>query len=155
MNLSELGKIAVKFWKEIPNHFPFIVFDAFVIMPNHIHGILVIDKDYVLNGHIKPRYLWDEEMENQYRDANCRDAKYCVSTGGSSNKFGPQSQNLASVIRGFKAGLKTYATINNISFKWQPRFYDHIIKSPESYEKIRIYILGNVVNWEDDRYFMI
>jgi REP-associated tyrosine transposase len=46
------------------------------------------------------------------------------------NKFGPQSKNLGSVIRGYKASVKTYAAINQIDFEWQPRFHDHVIRSP-------------------------
>ena len=44
MRLSETGELANKFWHEIPNHFPFVQLDAIQIMPNHIHGILIIDK---------------------------------------------------------------------------------------------------------------
>src|ERR1035437_88782 len=44
MYLSEIGLLAKKYWYEIPQHFRFIDLDAFVVMPNHIHGILIIDK---------------------------------------------------------------------------------------------------------------
>lgn len=44
MNLSEIGKIAQSCWTEIPNHFPFVKLDAFIVMPNHVHGILVVNK---------------------------------------------------------------------------------------------------------------
>jgi len=44
MKLSEIGILAHRFWIEIPQHFPFTQIDAFVIMPNHIHGILIINK---------------------------------------------------------------------------------------------------------------
>lgn len=44
MNLSQTGTLAQQFWLEIPNHFPDIQLDAFVVMPNHTHGILIIDK---------------------------------------------------------------------------------------------------------------
>lgn len=44
MNLSEIGKIADQYWLEIPDHFPGIFLDAHIIMPNHVHGILMIDK---------------------------------------------------------------------------------------------------------------
>src|SRR5258708_33203920 len=44
MQLSEIGKIANQFWIEIPNHFPFVILDEFIVMPNHIHGIIVIDR---------------------------------------------------------------------------------------------------------------
>jgi REP element-mobilizing transposase RayT len=43
-NLSEIGEMANKYWLEIPNHFPFVKLGAFVIMPNHVHGIVIIDK---------------------------------------------------------------------------------------------------------------
>ena len=45
MICSDLGIIAKKYWEEIPNRFPFVLLDVFVIMPNHIHGIIVIDKE--------------------------------------------------------------------------------------------------------------
>lgn len=44
MNLSETGKMANRFWFEIPNHFPFVQLGEFVVMPNHVHGIIIIDK---------------------------------------------------------------------------------------------------------------
>jgi REP element-mobilizing transposase RayT len=45
MQLNEIGKLAEQFWMEIPNHFPFIELGNFVVMPNHVHGILIIDKN--------------------------------------------------------------------------------------------------------------
>ena len=44
MQLSEIGRLTEKFWRSIPEHFPFVKLDVFVVMPNHIHGILMIDK---------------------------------------------------------------------------------------------------------------
>jgi len=44
MQLSEIGKMANIYWNEIPEHFPFVKLDAFVVMPNHVHGINIIDK---------------------------------------------------------------------------------------------------------------
>ena len=43
MILNDAGKMTEKYWKEIPGHFPNVILDAFVIMPNHTHGILIID----------------------------------------------------------------------------------------------------------------
>src|SRR5215831_11862333 len=59
------------------------------------------------------------------------------------NKFGPQSKNLGSVIRGYKASVKKYAVINKIDFGWQPRFHDHVIRSPQELHRIRQYIRNN------------
>ena len=44
LHLTSLGQAAQDCWEEIPNHFPFVVLDAFVVMPNHVHGIVVIEK---------------------------------------------------------------------------------------------------------------
>jgi hypothetical protein len=44
MHLSELGFMAEKFWLEIPEHFPFVELSDFVVMPNHVHGIIIINK---------------------------------------------------------------------------------------------------------------
>jgi REP-associated tyrosine transposase len=44
MRLSHVGEYAHKCWKAIPNHFPHFYLDEFVVMPNHVHGIIVIDR---------------------------------------------------------------------------------------------------------------
>src|SRR5690606_22504152 len=72
MQLSESGKIAHQCWQEIPGHFPFVKLGAFVIMPDHVHGIVIIDKP-----------------DDGRNDGNKNKPK---------NKFGPQSKNLASII---------------------------------------------------------
>lgn len=45
MQWSDMGKIANDCWEQIPQHFPFVQLGEFVIMPNHVHGILIIDKN--------------------------------------------------------------------------------------------------------------
>jgi len=67
------------------------------------------------------------------------------------NKFGRQSQNLGSVIRGFKSSLKRYANENDINFAWQPRFHDRIIRNENEYKRVVNYIVNNPKNWGNDR----
>lgn len=112
---TEIGYIAHRNWLDIPNHFPFIELDKFVIMPNHLHGILIINKPNKTDWQV--------------------------------NKFGVQSQNLASTIRGYKASVKAFATTNNIEFSWQSRYYDHIIRNEKEYLNIANYISGNPEQW--------
>ena len=50
MQLNEIGKIAEQYWMEISNHFSFIELGNFVVMPNHVHGILIIDKPNTVDG---------------------------------------------------------------------------------------------------------
>jgi hypothetical protein len=52
MQLSETGKMAHDFWSEIPNHFPFVILGEFVVMPNHVHGIVIIDKPIITDNPI-------------------------------------------------------------------------------------------------------
>ncbi|MFA4967912.1 MAG: hypothetical protein WC624_06850, partial [Candidatus Margulisiibacteriota bacterium] len=106
------------------------------VMPNHVHGILVIDDDGVFVetqnfASLHPQPPPPKPLQN--------------------NQFGPQSKNLASIIRGFKIGVKKYATMHNIYFAWQSRFYDHIVRNHKSLSRIRKYIVENPMKWENDR----
>ncbi len=115
LQATDIGMIASQYWTEIPVHFPFVELDEFIIMPDHLHGILLFNKN--------EQSTWQP------------------------NKAGPQTQNLASVIRGFKAGVKKYGTMNNLDFKWQPRYYDRVIRNSNELERIRKYISDNPGNW--------
>jgi len=126
MRLSTLGKYAQTCWEAIPFHFPHVETPLFVIMPNHIHGILIIK-----NPHTKKK---ESPSHNSH------------------NEFGPQSLNLASVMRGFKAGVTKFAKMNGIIFAWQPRFYDRIIRNLEEWSLIATYIENNVGRWDMDKY---
>lgn len=94
----------------------------YVVMPNHFHAIIIIG-------------------ENQY-NSNQIDAP---------NQFGPQSKNLASIIRGFKSGVTINARKIHANFSWQARFHDHVIRDDDEYLRIASYIASNVMNWPDDK----
>ena len=133
--LSEIGIQAEKCWQEIPSHFPFVVQDSYIIMPNHIHGIIIIDKT----------------VETQDVACNNKETQNIASLRHGNqkfNKFGPQSGNLGSIIRGFKIGVKKWTIQNNIQFDWQSRFYDHVIRNMNELNRIRQYIIENPLKWE-------
>ena len=71
----------------------------------------------------------------------------------SQNRFGQQSQNLGSIIRGFKIGVTKQARIIRPDFQWQPRFHDHIIRDEESFNGISEYIQNNPSNWKKDTFY--
>ena len=72
--------------------------------------------------------------------------------GDDGNKFGPQKRNLASVVRGIKSAVKSYANQNNIPFAWQSRYHDRIIRDRHEMNRIAEYIENNVINWAMDKY---
>ena len=128
---SEIGKIVAEEWIKTPEIRPDMHLELgdFIVMPNHFHGIIFIGN-------------------NAY---NGRDAMHRVSTDGDyKNQFGPQSKNLASIIRGFKSAVTVRARRINPNFGWQARFHDHIIRNPNAYENISKYIIDNPKKWNLD-----
>jgi REP element-mobilizing transposase RayT len=145
MALSEIGILAEKYWYEIPQHFPFVKLGEFVVMPNHIHGIIIIDKtnNYTnMNATIveTQNFASLQPPQQQYQPPL------------SKNKFGPQSKNLASIIRGYKIGVTKHAKKINPMWKWQSRYYDHIIRNEKSFNTITEYIINNPIKWVDDKF---
>lgn len=128
--LSLIGKITESEWLKTPSIRPDmnLELDEFVVMPNHFHAIIWIGK-------------------NEYnRDIPPQPRVPC-------NEFGPQSKNLASILRGFKSSVTTFAVKNDIQFGWQERFHDHIIRDEEEYQRIKNYIVNNPSNWETDKFY--
>ena len=155
MYLSEIGKIVQKYWNEIPNHFPFVRLDAFVVMPNHVHGIIIIDKN---DGDIVGTQ--NADTHNAVETQDFASLQQWQQRGDQTNdneihrnKFGPQSQNLASIVRGYKIGVTKNARMLNPDFGWQRLYYDHIIRDRWSYETIHDYIIANPENWHGDRFY--
>lgn len=144
MKLSEIGAIAETCWQNIPLHFPFVKLGEFVIMPNHVHGIIIIDK--ADDGRNKTDIKHGVETQNL---ASLRPDKQKPL-----NEFGPQSRNLASVIRGFKIGVTKNARKIQPDFKWQPRYYDHIVRDRKSFNRISKYIRNNPTKWANDKYYV-
>ena len=140
MQLTELGKQAEWCWYQIPEHFPFVKLGAFVVMPDHIHGIVIIDK---------PVPVPVPATETQ--DFASRQTQNLASR--QKNKFGPQSKNLGSILRGFKIGVTNQSKLICPKFKWQPLFHDHIIRNEIEYQRIHNYIVNNPLKWEKDTLF--
>lgn len=142
MQLSEIGDIVKNEWLKTFEMRPDmnLMMDEYVIMPNHFHAIIIIGKN---------------EYNTKY-DAQRRDAMHCVSTTTNDikNHFGPQSKNLASIIRGFKIGVTKHARQIHANFAWQSGFYDHIIRNEQSFHKIADYIINNPAKWGNDKFYI-
>lgn len=134
MDLSAMGHIANSCWNEIPHHFPFVELGAHVIMPNHVHGILIINKPKDVHRGVETQHFASPPSQPP-------------KMGKPKNQFAPQSQNLASIIRGFKIGVTKNARQIHPTFAWQTRFHDHIIRDDASYQRINEYIKTNPARW--------
>ncbi|HET8885552.1 MAG TPA: hypothetical protein VFM70_04275 [Salinimicrobium sp.] len=155
MILNDVGQIVETEWLKTFEMRPDmnLSMDEFVVMPNHFHAIIGIGEN---------EYNSQRGAQN---DVQCRDAMHCVSTtkteitnkdtidrNNSQNKFGPQSKNLSSIIRGFKIGVTQNARMINPDFARQSRFHDRIIRNDESFHKISKYIINNPMNWSEDEF---
>jgi REP element-mobilizing transposase RayT len=144
MILNDMGLIADDCWLQIPEHFPFVKLGEHVVMPNHVHGIVIIDKPVETQNFASPQPPPPPPPQSPQPPSQ---------QPGSKNKFGPQSQNLASIIRGFKIGVTQNARLINPRFAWQSRYHDHIIRDQESFERISAYIKNNPANWKKDKFY--
>jgi putative transposase len=134
MMLNAAGKTVRQCWLEIPVHFPNVVLHEFVIMPNHIHGIIEI----VGAKNILPSPIV----------INNNEAKNILPLRGTSKTIG-------SVVRGFKIGVTKWMRQNTPTYSvWQRNYYEHIIRDELSYQNISRYILHNPANWANDKFYV-
>jgi len=143
MQLSQLGKVIDGFWTKIPDHFTYAQMDEFVVMPNHVHGIIVIDHGR-RNGRRNGR--------KTVRKPKIRHGLSTVPTVISKKHLQPQPKSLSIIVRNYKAAVTGESRRQNYSHDlWQPRFHDHVIRDEDSLNRIRLYIQENVFNWGKDR----
>lgn len=136
VRLNEYGCIAGDAWGELPGHYGYLALDAFVVMPNHVHGILVLPSDDVpvVGAGFKPAPTKSDPMTNTPAPAMRR-------------------HGLPEIVRAFK----TFSArrVNKIRQTpgvpvWQRGYYEHIIRDDESLRRIREYIWNNPAQWEND-----
>jgi len=148
MKLSEIGVFASTCWINIPNHFPHFHLDEFVVMPNHIHGIVMIENPYFNNksslnvaetGHAL-------SLHNTITDE--------PETKPPHPRFRNQGKNtISSMVGSFKSAVTRRCSEDKIRFGWQTRFHDHIIRDVDEFYTIRNYIINNPANWKDDKFY--
>ncbi len=144
LKLNELGNIAKRCWGDIPNHYQNVIVDEYIIMPNHIHGILLItDQNNTGVQNIEPL--------RQSSNGNVG-AQYFVPTTPGLNQFQHTvSGSIGAIIRGFKIGVTKWWRENGYEGGlWQRNYYEHIIRNEKSLNQIRQYIHDNPFNWSID-----
>ena len=148
---SEIGTLAEKYWMEIPNHFPYIELGNFVVMPNHVHGILIINKNGVGgNGGFVDRGSVDR---GSVETLHCN-----VSTPKKNEQMAnisPKSGTISTILRSYKSVVSKNARFIHADFGWQPRFHDHIIRNAPEWERIQTYIENNPMNWKEDKFYLV
>jgi REP element-mobilizing transposase RayT len=131
MQLNQAGQWAERCWLSIPNHFPQVELDVFVVMPNHLHGVIVIIDE---NGGAKDFSPLHDDSPLPNRT------------------FRSPSKTVGSIVRGFKIGVtKWFRENTETDTVWQRNYYEHVIRNDDSLSRIRQYVLDNAAQWAFDR----
>jgi len=150
MQLSEIGKFAEQFWHEIPNHFLMVELGNFVVMPNHIHGILI------MNHPVETRFIASDNNDDNNNNKNQTRliASLQGETGGFSGDKNPMIGNsISKIIRWYKGRCSFECRKINPNFGWQSRFHEHIIRNSRSLDNIQNYIEQNPLKWDEDKFY--
>ena len=128
-DVAVLREIAEDCWLAIPDFTPGVELDEWVVMPNHLHGIVVLDGQGVFSNIPTKR-----DAANRF------------------SLISPQRGTLGLVIRRFKSAVTGKCrAINRFDFAWQSNYYDHIVRNERELNAIRQYIANNPANWNADR----
>jgi len=160
MVLNECGRIANECWKAIPDHFPHVELDEYIIMPNHVHGIIkIVGAPFMgaLNHHVgapdqNDGVVYDINMKNG--DNNGNELIRAPIKG---------APTLGHIIGAFKS-ITTNEYIKHVKCDewppfdkrfWQRNYYEHVIRSCFDLSRIREYIVNNPAELKNDRYFIV
>ena len=141
MQLNATGRMIEQCWNAMPDHFPLMESDEFIVMPNHIHGIVVLAGDAVGALHATPL-------------RHATPPPSTASPASRMSKISPKSGSLAVMIRSFKSAVTK--RINEScgtagAAVWQRNYYEHIIRDDDDLARIRQYIIDNPAQWAMDR----
>ncbi|MGN6494239.1 MAG: transposase [Agriterribacter sp.] len=146
MILSNQGILADVFWYEIKTHATHVELDEFTVMPNHIHGILILNNPND-GTNVETRHALSLPQTPTPQPVSP------PKTPGQ-QRFQNQGKNsLSSIVGSYKSAVTKHANRLQLYFGWQSRFYENIIRDAEALERIRNYIRNNPSKWKEDKFY--
>jgi putative transposase len=169
MELSEIGKVVNDEWIKSIAMRPEMEIELgeFVVMPNHFHAIInIVRRSRRAATHRGPEYgmpssasfpeisgieISMPDISGNENTAAMRHGRTDALASAKKNQFGGQSNNIASIIRGFKSAVTCWCKKNGYpNFAWHPLFHDVIIRDEKAYQNISNYIINNPKKWDKD-----
>jgi REP element-mobilizing transposase RayT len=153
MALNEWGGIIQACWNEIPAHYPMVELDGFVVMPNHVHGIVVITGGDDVNR----RGMIYHAPTNANAPTNTNAPTNANAPTNTRAFSKPIANSLSSMMGTFKAAVTRHirrlmdAPDHPI---WQRNYYEHIIRNEQALNTVRAYVVNNPAKWAEDSLYM-
>ena len=140
MRLNKFGKIVQEEWLRTAQIRADVELDSFIVMPNHIHGIIVLTEPVGANCH----------SPQEKHDNNSTNNGAYIDTPLLKTKFHSPSGTIGAIIRGFKSAatkrINELCSTPGISV-WQRGYYEHIIRNDNDLDNVREYIVNNPIKW--------
>ena len=145
LEVPEYRQIIVDAWQDLPNHYPCVALDAFVVMPNHVHGIIVLEGDGPVGADFGPVV----DVGAGFDSVVGVGAGFKPAPTKSTKRHG-----LPEIVRAFKtfSGRRINALRGTPGVPvWQRSYYEHVVRTDKELDRIREYIVNNPLRWAYDR----
>jgi len=142
MMLNAVGEVIAATWRWLAGHYPYVTLDTWVVMPNHLHGIIVL--------------AGDDRRGEEAGDAISPSRQADIPASSPLPPHGTQPGSLSAIIQTYKA--ESTRRVNRVlglhgsgSHIWQQNYYERIIRNEREMDAIRAYIANNPIQWAVDR----
>ena len=160
MQLSNTGIIVEILWHDIKRHSKNVVLGEYIIMPNHMHGILILNDVAA----VETLHATSDDNAETLHATSHDNAETLLATSVQNesekevkNQFmadiSPKSNSISTIIRSYKSAVTKHSNRLKLPNGWQERFYDVIIRTEESFEYITNYIINNPAKWDEDGFY--
>ena len=154
MVLNEYGQIANNEWMKTPDIRPNVELGEFIIMPNHVHGIIRLLCRGELHSPLHNGVSTNNNIELHSPLHNGVSTNNNINGECDSPLQGP-SNTIGAIIRGYKSSVTKQLNLLNIGCAvWQRNYYEHIIRNEQSYQNISKYIINNPAKWSEDKFYL-
>ena len=156
MKTNGLGRLVEACWTAIPSHFPKVKLDAYIFMPNHLHGIVVIQETEEGTACRAPTSSSGPDGLQSGPDARDPGVHFApfVHDGLTREAFSrPVAGSLSTIVRSLKSAVTKRARglgLSNSAAIWQRNYYEHVIRNSAALDEIRRYIADNPMRWQED-----
>ena len=168
MILNDVGKIACNEWEKLPERYPNVLLDVFQIMPNHIHGIIVLNDETTVGATLAVAQNANKDVKNintvaQNANTDVLNINTVAQKGNvdvqnyrAGASPAPTVRNIVGAYKSLVANqcLEIFKSKNKYMGKlWQRNYWEHIIRNDYAYQHIANYVINNPANWENDELF--